>query len=53
VPRSDADEPGPAVAVAALTEPALTRDVTLAWRSNRRHSPAAAAFLDLARRAFP
>jgi DNA-binding transcriptional LysR family regulator len=53
VPRSDADEPGAGVAVAALTEPALTRDVTLAWRSNRRHSPAAAAFLDLARCAFP
>jgi DNA-binding transcriptional LysR family regulator len=50
VPRSEADEPGDAVAVAALTEPSLTRDVTLAWRAERRHSPAAAAFLELTRR---
>jgi DNA-binding transcriptional LysR family regulator len=47
VPRSDADEQGSAVAVAALTGPSLTRDVTLAWRAERRHSPAAVAFLDL------
>jgi DNA-binding transcriptional LysR family regulator len=52
VPRSEAEEPGDDVAVAALTEPSLTRDVTLAWRAERRHSPAAAAFLDLARRSF-
>ena len=52
VPRSEAEEPGDAVAVAALIEPSLTRDVTLAWRAERRHSPAAAAFLELARRAF-
>jgi LysR family transcriptional activator of glutamate synthase operon len=52
VPRSEAVEPGEAVAVAALTAPSLTRDVTLAWRAERRHSPAAAAFLDLTRRAF-
>jgi DNA-binding transcriptional LysR family regulator len=52
VPRSDADEPGAAVAVADLVEPSLPRDVTLAWRAERRHSPAAAAFLDLARRTF-
>jgi LysR family transcriptional activator of glutamate synthase operon len=50
VPRSDAHEPGAAVAVADLTEPELTRDITLAWRAGRRHSPAAAAFLELARR---
>jgi LysR family transcriptional activator of glutamate synthase operon len=52
VPRSEAVEAGEAVAVAALTEPSLMRDVTLAWRAERRHSPAAAAFLDLTRRAF-
>jgi DNA-binding transcriptional LysR family regulator len=52
VPRSEAVEAGEAVAVAALTAPSLTRDVTLAWRAERRHSPAAAAFLDLARRSF-
>jgi DNA-binding transcriptional LysR family regulator len=52
VPRSDADEPGPPVAVADLAEPSLTRDVTLAWRAQRRHSPAAVAFLHAVRRAF-
>jgi DNA-binding transcriptional LysR family regulator len=52
VPRSVADEPGPAVAVVELTDPSLTRDITLAWRAERPHSPAAAAFLELARRTF-
>ena len=37
------------VAVVALTEPRPMRDVTLAWRAGRRHAPAAAAFLALAR----
>jgi DNA-binding transcriptional LysR family regulator len=49
LPRSDAEESGAGVAVATLVEPALTRDVTLAWRAERRHSPAAAAFLELTR----
>jgi len=52
LPRSDADDPGPPIAVAALVEPSLTRDVTLASRSQRRHSPAAEAFLTLTRDAF-
>ncbi len=52
LPRSDAEGPGADVAVAALTEPALTRDITLAWREGRRLAPAAAAFLDLARSTF-
>jgi DNA-binding transcriptional LysR family regulator len=52
LPRSDAEEPGAAVAVVTLIEPSLTRDVTLAWRAERRHSPAAAAFLDLTQRLF-
>ncbi len=51
LPRSDADEADAAIAVAAL-EPPLTRDITLAWRAERRHSPAAAAFLDLAQHTF-
>jgi DNA-binding transcriptional LysR family regulator len=38
--------------VATLTEPALTRDITLAWREGRRHAPAAAEFLELARETF-
>jgi LysR family transcriptional regulator, transcription activator of glutamate synthase operon len=49
LPRSDTEEAGAPVAVAALVEPALTRDVTLAWRAERTPSPAAAAFLDLVR----
>jgi LysR family transcriptional regulator, transcription activator of glutamate synthase operon len=52
LPRSDGEGPGADVAVASLTEPALTRDITLAWREGRRHAPAAAAFLDLARDTF-
>jgi LysR family transcriptional regulator, transcription activator of glutamate synthase operon len=52
LPRSDAEGPGPEVSVAALIEPALTRDITLAWREGRRHAPAAAEFLDLARETF-
>jgi LysR family transcriptional regulator, transcription activator of glutamate synthase operon len=52
LPRSDAEGPGADVAVASLTEPALTRDITLAWREGRRPAPAAAAFLDLARETF-
>jgi len=47
IPRSDAIVPGPAVAIASLTEPELRRDITLAWRADRRHSPAAAEFLGL------
>jgi LysR family transcriptional activator of glutamate synthase operon len=52
LPRSDAEGPGADVAVASLVQPALRRDITLAWREGRRHAPAAAAFLDLARETF-
>jgi DNA-binding transcriptional LysR family regulator len=52
LPRSDAVSPGAGVAVAALVEPALTRDITLAWRADRRLPPAAAEFLELARETF-
>ncbi len=52
LPRSDAEGPGADVAVVPLVEPALRRDITLAWREGRRHAPAAAAFLDLARETF-
>jgi LysR family transcriptional regulator, transcription activator of glutamate synthase operon len=52
LPRSDAERPGADVAVAALVEPSLTRDITLAWREGRRHAPAAVAFLELARETF-
>ncbi len=52
LPRSDAEGPGADVAVANLVEPALRRDITLAWREGRRHAPAAAEFLELARETF-
>ena len=52
LPRSDAEGPGADVVVASLVEPSLRRDITLAWREGRRHAPAAAAFLDLARETF-
>jgi LysR family transcriptional regulator, transcription activator of glutamate synthase operon len=47
LPRSDAEEPGAPIAFAELTGPSLTRDVTLAWRAERRLSPAAEAFFAL------
>jgi LysR family transcriptional regulator, transcription activator of glutamate synthase operon len=52
LPRSDAVSPGAEVAVVALTDPPLSRDITLAWRQERRHPPAVAAFLALARETF-
>jgi LysR family transcriptional activator of glutamate synthase operon len=52
LPRSDAVEPGAEVVVAALSEPALRRDITLAWREGRRHPPAAAEFMALARTTY-
>jgi len=52
LPRSDAEEPGADVAVASLIEPTLRRDITLAWREDRRHPPAVAEFLELAQELF-
>jgi DNA-binding transcriptional LysR family regulator len=52
LPRSDAVAPGADVAVVTLTDPPLARDITLAWREGRRHSPAVAEFLALARETF-
>jgi DNA-binding transcriptional LysR family regulator len=52
LPRSDATGAGAPVAVTALVEPALTRDVTLAARTRRHLSPAAIAFRDLTLRVF-
>ncbi len=52
LPRSDAEGPGAEVAVVSLIEPALRRDITLAWREGRRHAPAAAGFQKLARETF-
>jgi LysR family transcriptional regulator, transcription activator of glutamate synthase operon len=52
LPRSDTEGPGAEVSVVALTEPALTRDITLAWRQGRRHPPAVTEFIELARKLF-
>jgi LysR family transcriptional regulator, transcription activator of glutamate synthase operon len=52
LPRSDAVSPGAEVAVLALTDPPLTRDITLAWRQERMHPPAVVEFLSLARETF-
>ena len=52
LPRSDAERPGTDLAMAALTEPALRRDITLAWRDGRRLAPAAAEFLALSKELF-
>jgi len=52
LPRSDAVQDGTEIAIAPLVEPTLRRDITLAWREGRRHAPAAAAFLELARETF-
>jgi DNA-binding transcriptional LysR family regulator len=52
LPRSDAVVQGADIVALELTEPALARDITLAWRADRRHSPAAAEFLKLARATY-
>jgi DNA-binding transcriptional LysR family regulator len=52
LPRSDAEGPGDEIAVVTLISPGLTREITLAWRQGRRHAPAAAEFLELARETF-
>jgi LysR family transcriptional regulator, transcription activator of glutamate synthase operon len=52
LPRSDAQAPGAEVAAVALIDPSLRRDITLAWREDRRHAPAAAEFLQLAQELF-
>lgn len=52
IAHSDAIATGPPVAIASLTEPELSRDITLAWRADRRHSPAAGEFLALAQDLF-
>jgi DNA-binding transcriptional LysR family regulator len=48
LPLSEAEHEGPPIAAVPVRRPALARDVTLAWRAARRHSPAARAFLELA-----
>ena len=53
LPRSDSEgSAGVEIAVVNLDQPALTRDITLAWRQGRRHPPAVAEFIDLSRELF-
>jgi LysR family transcriptional regulator, transcription activator of glutamate synthase operon len=52
LPRSDAVSPGAEVAVVALSDPPLSRDITLAWRQERKHPPAVTEFLALVRETF-
>jgi LysR family transcriptional regulator, transcription activator of glutamate synthase operon len=52
LPRSDTEGAGADVAVVDLTDPALARDITLAWRQGRRHTPAVAEFIELSRTLF-
>jgi DNA-binding transcriptional LysR family regulator len=52
LPKSDAVAPGAEVAVLTLTDPSLSRDITLAWREGRRHLPAVTEFLAIARTTF-
>jgi LysR family transcriptional regulator, transcription activator of glutamate synthase operon len=52
LPRSDADGQGSPVSIARLVEPEMRRDVSLASRAGRRHSPAATAFLALTLRVY-
>jgi LysR family transcriptional regulator, transcription activator of glutamate synthase operon len=48
LPRSDVSDHDGTLALALLVDPTLRRDVTLAWRADRRLAPTARAFLDLA-----
>lgn len=52
LPRSDAESHGAPVQTASLVEPSLRRDITLAWREDRRHAPAATEFVNLALETF-
>ncbi|HET9125546.1 MAG TPA: LysR substrate-binding domain-containing protein [Solirubrobacteraceae bacterium] len=52
LPRSDATVADADVVAAPIVDPVLRRDITLAWRAGRRHSPATAAFLELALEMF-
>jgi LysR family transcriptional regulator, transcription activator of glutamate synthase operon len=51
LPRSAGHPATPELVTVTLRGPTLRRDVTLAWLSGRAHSPAAAAFLELAQQA--
>lgn len=52
LPRSHAVGTSDAVATSRLVDPSVARDITLAWRADRRHPPAVAAFLRIAREMY-
>jgi LysR family transcriptional regulator, transcription activator of glutamate synthase operon len=52
LPRSDAVRPGVDVVTADVVEPSLTREITLAWRQERRHPPAVTEFIQLSLELF-
>ena len=52
LPHSDATESGPDVAVLTPAGESLHRDISLAWREDRKLSPAAAAFRETALEIF-
>jgi LysR family transcriptional regulator, transcription activator of glutamate synthase operon len=52
LPRSDTEGSRADITVVNLEQPALTRDITLAWRQGRRHPPAVAEFIELSRDLF-
>ena len=47
LPQTDAIRMGDSVAAVPFSGASLTHTVYLSWRENRRHSPAAQAFVDL------
>lgn len=52
LPRSAAEVEGPPVQAVTLTQPALTRTVSLAWHGSRHQPAAVAAFLTVIREHF-
>lgn len=52
LPRSDTVDARPGIAISNLIEPKLARDITLAWRADRRQPPAVAEFLQVAMETF-
>jgi DNA-binding transcriptional LysR family regulator len=47
LPRSDAEQPGPAIAAVPFAEPGFRHTVYMCARAGRHHSPAARALIDL------
>ena len=52
LPRSHAVGTSDDVTTARLVSPSLARDITIAWRADRRQPPAVAAFLQVALESF-